>query len=555
MKKRIADAFKHAVKSAYDAGELKSESVPGFQVEIPKHKDHGDFAVNIAMLMAKGEKASPRIIAEKIINHLDKGACDIKIMEIAGPGFINIFLKDSSWFAILDEISVKGECFGKSDIGKGQRIQVEFVSANPTGPLHIGHGRGAAFGDALSSVLRAAGYEVETEYYINDAGNQMDKLGESLFVRYLQISGKDITFPDNGYKGDYLIKIAEDFKKIHGDRYVDEPIDKVNEIFIEFASESILNSIKDDLKQFGVKHDLWFSEKTLFDNNLVDKTLNDLENKGFIYNKDGAKWFKSSKFGDEKDRVVIRDNGLTTYFASDIAYHDNKFKRGYDRIINLWGADHHGYVQRLKGAVSALGIDADKRFSVILVQFVSLIKDGEPVAMSTRAAQFETLKDVVDEVGKDAARFSFLLRRADSPLDFDMDLVKARTIDNPVFYVQYAHARICSIFETAMENNIDISHWKDIDPTLLTTEDEVSIIKLLASFPEVIAKSAQFLEPHRITYYLGELASKFHGYYNRHRVITEDIPLSRARLYLINAIRHVLKNGLTILGVSAPGKM
>jgi len=555
MKKRIADAFKHAVTSAHDKGELKSESSPRFEVEIPKNKDHGDFAVNIAMLMAKSENTSPRIIAEKLINHLDKDACDIKNLKIAGPGFINIFLKDSAWLAILHEISKKRDHFGKSDIGNGQRIQVEFVSANPTGPLHIGHGRGAAFGDALSSVLRAAGYEVETEYYINDAGNQMNKLGESLFARYMQISGKNITFPDDGYKGDYIIRIAEDFKNIHGDIYIDEPIEKVNEIFTKFASESILNGIKDDLEQFGVKHDLWFSEKTLFDNNLVDKTLNDLEKKGFIYNKDGAKWFRSSDFGDEKDRVVIRNNGVTTYFASDIAYHDNKFKRGFDRIINLWGADHHGYIQRLKGAVSALGIDADKRFSVILVQFVSLIKDGEPVAMSTRAAQFETLKDVVDEVGKDAARFSFLLRRADSPLDFDMDLVKARTIDNPVFYVQYAHARICSIFETAAENNIDISHLKDIDMNLLTTEDEIAIIKFLASFPEVIEKSAQCLEPHRITYYLEELASKFHGYYNRHRVITEDISLSRARLYLINAVRHILKNGLKLLGVFAPEKM
>jgi arginyl-tRNA synthetase len=452
MKDRLRQQIGDALQACFNNGTLHSAVVPDVQIEIPGNPDHGDFASNLAMTMARAEKKSPRQIAEALVEALDD--CDfLSKVEIAGPGFINFTLAPNCWYEVLDEITVKGKDYGLSQVGEGQKVQVEFVSANPTGPLHIGHGRGAATGDAVASVLQAAGYEVQREYYINDAGNQMRTLGLSLLLRYRQICGEQDEFPDDCYQGDYILELAKEIHGAEGTRYLELDENEAIKLLGCFGGDRILVGIRDDLEAFGITFDRWYSEQGLFDRDEVSAGLKVLKEKGLSYEKDGAVWFRTTDFGDDKDRVLVRSNGETTYFASDVAYHLEKFSRGFDTVIDVLGADHHGYVQRMKAVVNGLGRNPDD-LQVILVQLVSLLREGEPVAMSTRSGEFVTLREVVDEVGKDACRFIFLLRRADSQLDFDLELAKRQSNDNPVYYVQYAHARVCSICRNAEEQSL-----------------------------------------------------------------------------------------------------
>jgi arginyl-tRNA synthetase len=458
------------------------------------------------------------------------------------------------WHGVLKEIDKQGDRFGSSDMGKEERVLVEFVSANPTGPLHIGHGRGAAVGDAIANILAFTGYYVEREYYINDIGNQMQNLGKAVYLRYLQLLKQKVEFPESLYKGAYIVDIAKEVILKYGKKYLDVAEDEAITFFIEFASTNILKGIEKDLESFGVRFSTWFSEKKLFDNGEVWECIEHFKKNDLAYEKDNALWFKSTEFGDEKDRVMIKEGGHTTYFASDIAYHQNKFKRGFARVIDIWGADHHGYVPRIKSVLSALGFPLNF-FNVILVQMVNLLRDSKPVAMSTRAGEFVTLKEVINEVGSDAARFIFLTRRSDAQLDFDLSVAKKQSDENPVYYVQYAHARICSIISFAAEKGFSVPGFNEIDVNLLTTPEEIDLIKKLSQFPEIVSGSAQAFEPHRIPIYLLELVAQFHSYYNKHRVITEQREVSMARLYLMSCINCVLKNGLFLVGVQAPTKM
>jgi arginyl-tRNA synthetase len=554
MKKALLGHVRQCLETCYTDGTLSSGIVPEIVIEVPTHAEHGDFATNVAMQLAKPEKKAPRQIAEILVNILKNNSELFEKVEIAGPGFINFFINKSLWRDSLKSIVLAGDDYGKGTAGKGKKVQVEFVSANPTGPLHIGHGRGAATGDAVASILTAAGFEVEREYYINDAGNQMDTLGKSVYLRYCELLGKPAEFPEKCYQGDYIKDIARDLITKFGSRYLDTPEDESIPVFSRLGGDIILQGIKQDLEDFGVVHNTWFSEQTLFDSGKVDEVIAQMQQNGFIYKNEGALWFRTTDFGDDKDRVVVRSNGVTTYFASDIAYHKEKYQRGFDWVIDVWGADHHGYVPRLKGIVQGLGRDADD-LKIILVQLVSLMRDGVPVAMSTRSGEFVTLKEVVDEVGRDAARYFFLMRRSDSQLDFDLELAKRQSTENPVYYVQYAHARICSIFETATERSITPEDFSKIPLGKLDAPEEMALIKFLGQFPEVVEGSALNFEPHRITYYLQELAGLFHSFYNKHRVIGEDPELSAARLLLLKCTAQTLKNGLLLLGVSAPERM
>jgi arginyl-tRNA synthetase len=554
MKKVLLGHVRECLENCYTNGVLSSGLVPEIVIEVPAHSEHGDFATNVAMQLAKPEKKPPRQIAEILVKALENNTELFEKVEIAGPGFINFFIKKDIWRDSLKGIVVAGDDYGKGTAGNGKKVQVEFVSANPTGPLHIGHGRGAATGDAVASILSAAGFEVTREYYINDAGNQMDTLGRSVYIRYCELLGKNLEFPENCYQGDYIKDIARDLITKFGSRYLETAEAESIPVFAKLGGDIILQGIKQDLESFGVRHNTWFSEQTLFDSGKVTEAITYMQQNGYIYENDGALWFRTTDFGDDKDRVVVRGNGVTTYFASDIAYHKEKYERGFDWVIDVWGADHHGYVPRLKGIVQGLGRNADD-LKIILVQLVSLLRDGVPVAMSTRSGEFVTLKEVVDEVGRDAARYFFLMRRSDSQLDFDLELAKRQSTENPVYYVQYAHARICSIFETVTERGLVPKDFQKIPLDKLDSSEEMSLIKLLGQFPEVVEGSALNFEPHRITYYLQELAGLFHSFYNKHRVIGEDPELSAARLLLLKCTAQTLKNGLTLLGVSAPERM
>ncbi len=557
VRNTIIRMLSEAVLKLPAAAERADSLSPAIELDIPKIPDHGDYASNVALSLTRQLKQNPRDIAKAIVGNLND--CDglLRKVEIAGPGFINLFLHPRAWHSTLKEIVRDPVNFGRLDIGKGLRVQVEFVSANPTGPLHIGHGRGAATGDVLANILEACGYNVEREYYINDAGNQMDTLGRSLFYRYQQLLGEPLDFPDGHYQGDYMRDLAKDFIKEVGNRYHRVPMEPVVPTFTRFAADRILDGIKDDLSAFGVGFQRWFSERTLHERNAIRLSIDELAKRDFIYESEGAVWFRSTAFGDEKDRVVIRANGVSTYFAADLAYHKEKFDRDYDMVVDIWGADHHGYVERMLAGIQALGRRrSDLR--IILVQLVNLLRGGKPVAMSTRAGEFVTLREVIDEVGKDAARFIFLTRRTDSPLDFDLDVAKMQSNDNPVYYVQYAHARLSSIFQLAKERGIPCdwtsgTDFPDLD--LLTQPQELDIMKLLGEYPGVIENCAATLEPHFIPYFLHELVSSFHGYYNRNRIIGDDPGLTRARLFLAAGIRHVIRNALGLLGVSAPEKM
>jgi arginyl-tRNA synthetase len=586
LKDQLVQLLTDAVAKLQADGELPADITPTVMIERTRDRSHGDFASNLAMLLAKPARCKPRDIAEKLLAAIETGG-QLRKVEIAGPGFINFFLGPDAWHAGINEILEQGEQFGRSDVGKGSRIQVEFVSANPTGPLHVGHGRGAAYGAAVADLLEAIGYEVHREYYVNDAGRQMDILATSVYLRYLDLCGEDIPFPANGYQGDYVWDIAATLHREHGNALqypvaevfknvpADEPdggdkekhIDgliarsrtllgesRYRQVFDEGLT-AILGNIRKDLEEFGVVYDEWFSERSLSENHTVESSIERLQQSGHVYEKNGALWFKSTDFGDEKDRVVVRENGQSTYFASDIAYHLNKLERGYDRVIDVWGADHHGYVPRVKAALKALDANPDK-LDVLLVQFAILYRQGEKVAMSTRSGEFVTLRELRHEVGNDAARFFYVMRKCEQHMDFDLDLAKSQSNDNPVYYIQYAHARVRSVFRQLQEKQLA---W---DPAAgaaglasLSEDHEQELMINLSRYPEVLEVAAINHEPHLLTHYLRELANDFHTYYNAHTFLVEDVTVRNARLNLIEATRQVIANGLGLLGVSAPDNM
>ena len=552
MKTEIKKIIHDALEKAQEAGDLELSPFPDIVVENPKDEKMGDFSTNVAMTMAKSERKKPKIIAESVARYLKNG--DLSLVEIAGPGFINLKMSNKFFLERLKNAVQQGDDFGQSDAGQGIKILVEFVSANPTGPLHVGHGRGAAVGDALGRILKKAGYDLSTEYYINDVGNQMNFLGRSAWLRYRELLGETLDFPEDHYRGEYIKDIAQLIIDQSGDEFLNKPEEECLPFFRKFAKDNILKGIESDLAEFRVNFDNWFSEESLYDDNSVEKAIEWLKDKGHIYEKDGAVWLKSSAFDDDKDRVIVKQSGEKTYFCSDIAYHQNKINRGFKKLINLMGADHHGYVPRMEAVLQAMGYDK-KIFKILLVQFVSLLRAGEKVSMSTRSGEFETLADVVNEVGVDAARYYFLMRSSDTHLDFDLELAKAETPENPVFYIQYAHDRICSIFRTAEEGGVVWNQSNEFDLTLLTEDEEFAIIRSILAFPEVVEKSARAMEVHRISHYLLDLVSRFHGYYSRHRVISDDKALTLARLFLLDALRITIRNGFELMGISSPEKM
>ncbi len=541
-----------AIKSCMDKGLLGIAEVPELEIEMTRDPSFGDYASNAAMVLASKARMKPRKIAEDIVANISDPQGMIEKIDIAGPGFINIFIRPEFWAASLQEIDEAREQFGKSEIGKGQKVQVEFVSANPTGPLHIGHARGAVTGDVIASILQEAGYSVFREYYVNNVGNQMNTLGMSVFLRCRELLGEKVEFPPEYYQGEYIAGLARELLEKHGKALLENP--DYLAICREYASASIMEGIKEDLAALGVAFNDYFPESELYKNDGLQKVLRELQEKDFIYSDGKTLWFRTTKYGDEKDRVVVRENGEPTYFASDLAYHKKKYERGFEKIIDVWGADHHGYIPRMHAGIQAFGYKKES-LRIVLVQLVNLLREGAPVAMSTRSGEFVTLREVVDEVGKDAARYNFLMRRSDSHLDFDLELAKKQSNENPVFYVQYAHARICSIMRTAAERDFAVPAFSEANLSRLTIPEEITLIKLLTRYPEMVEGSARSLEPHRFTFYLSELASVFHSYYNKHRVISEDAELSRARLFLAKSIGIVLKNALNLLGVTAPEKM
>ena len=524
----------------------------GITIEPPKDKKFGDLACNCAMIMAKQVKKNPRELAEHLAAQLKEVSPLIAEASVAGPGFLNIRFQPSFWQKGVELVENAASAYGASSFGKGERVQVEFVSANPTGPLHIGHGRGAAIGDSTVRILRFAGYDVEAEYYINDAGKQMRTLGTSVWLRALECAGKsNAPFPADCYQGDYITDIAKEMLA-ENPALTSMPEEEGIDACYKHGMAVIFNGIKDDLVNFRVHHDVWFSELSLGNDDEVETALSDLKKKGHAFEEDGALWFRTTEFGDDKDRVLRKSDGSLTYFASDIAYHANKYRRGFTHLIDVWGADHHGYIPRMQAAIQAIGQEK-KSFSVILVQLVNLLRDGKQVAMSTRAGEFETLADVVEEVGTDAARFIFLSRKSDSKLDFDLSLVKQRTMDNPVYYVQYAHARVCALARRAEERGLASSGG---DAALLCQPEELDILRAIDRFPQVVLDAAQGLSPHFISYFLMDLAGLLHKYYAVHQIVgAETENLALARLRLTRAAGQTIKNGLALLGVSAPEVM
>ena len=554
MKKILIKPLEKSIETCFKKGLLEKKDFPLIEVESTKEDAHGDYATNLAMILASILKMNPRKIAALIVENIEDSNNIIEKVEIAGPGFINFFMKDDIWATLLKEVDEKMDHYGESDLGKGKRVQVEFVSANPTGPLHIGHARGAVIGDVIANILTASGFSVSREYYINDAGNQMNNLGRSVFYRYRELSGEEIDYPSECYQGQYITDLAEEILEKNGDEYRTRKEEDVIEFFTGYAADTILKGIKKDLEVFGVVFDCYFSEKELYKDDSVRKLLRELQEKKFVYKDGDTLWFRTTDFGDEKDRVVVRENGEPTYFAADIAYHQNKYSRNFDTVIDVWGADHHGYVPRMYAGIEALG-KGKEALEVVLVQLVNLLRDGKPVAMSTRAGEFVTLGEVVDEVGKDASRYNFLMRRSNSHLDFDLELAKKQSNENPVYYVQYAHARISSIMRMAVERGYEIPGYDDVDLSLLVLPEEFNMIKSIDRFPELIEGSAKALEPHRITFYANDLASIFHSYYNKNRVISDDAKLTGARLFLVKSAGIILRNALRLLGVSAPERM
>lgn len=586
MKLKLVDLLQKSVGSLKSKGILDQELTPSITIDHTRDSRHGDFSTNLAMVLAKPAKMNPRQLAEEIIALLPEDSAVAKV-EIAGPGFINFFINIDAQFQVIKQIHESGNQFGLSDIGKGKKVQVEFVSANPTGPLHVGHGRGASYGSAVSDLLEAVGFDVSREYYVNDAGRQMDILATSVWLRYLEACGEPIQFPSNAYRGDYIRDIAAELQKKTGneyrhpaelvfedivpdepqggdkDKHIDALIDRAKTLLgtslyhdvFQAGLSVILDDIKQDLEEFGITYQEWFSERTLMEDGSIKEALKRLDDAGFLYEQDGATWFASSKLGDDKDRVVIRDNGQSTYFASDIAYHMNKLDRGFDQIINIWGSDHHGYIPRVRAAMQALGADESK-LKVLLVQFAILYRGTEKVPMSTRSGEFVTLRQLRDEVGKDAARFFYVMRKSEQHMDFDLKLATSKTNENPVFYVQYAHARVCSVLRQLAEKSWTwdkAAGMENLD--LLSEEHEAILITALSKYSETVEQAALRYEPHQLIHYLRELASNFHTYYNGHQFLIEDENLRNARLTLITATQQVLANGLSLLNINAPESM
>ena len=553
MKETVAALVNKTIADLMEQRSLPPDSRSDFGVSVPANKQFGDFATNAAMILAAAAKRPPREVALIIAAALKAHAETFERVEIAGPGFINLCIHPRRWVGVLTEILKQKGAYGNGTFGAGKKVQIEFVSANPTGPLHVGHGRGAAVGDTLARILKAAGFDVQREYYINDTGNQMNMLGLSVLCRYRELFGLSADFPENGYKGEYIRDIAQELRALHGDSLLELPQEDALARCRAYAGETILAGIRDDLAAFNVSFDHWFNESRLYQENKLEETLGRLKNQDLIYDHEGALWFRSSRFGDEKDRVIRKQDGSLTYFAPDIAYHQDKLERGFAWIIDIWGADHHGYVARMRAAFKALGAP-DDCFHALLIQLVALVRGGEPVQMSTRSGEFVTLKEILDEVGKDAARYFFMMRRCDSHLVFDLELAKKKGEENPVYYIQYAHARICSILRKAAEQAL-VPDPDGADPSLLDQGDDLDMVKLLASFPDTVLSAAADLEPHRIAFYLLDLATAFHRFYNKNKVISDDYALTRARLILIDAIRQVIANGLALMGISAPETM
>lgn len=551
----IERALRSAAEAARDDLGIHPEvPLPEFTVEVPREQNFGDFATNLALMLTKPARRSPRQIAEILITHLNLQDCEVQEVTIAGPGFINFRLHLEWMYRVLPQIEASGPDFGRSSIGGSRRVQVEFVSANPTGLLHMGNARGAALGDSMASLLSFAGFDVAREFYVNDAGHQIENLAFSMEARYLQELGHNAEVPEQGYHGEDLIETARHFVEQYGDRYRNEAPEVRREMLLKYALNEKLTAIRETLAVFGVEYDVWFSEQSLHDSGAVAETIQLLRRRGHIVEKDGALWLKGSALGVEKDEVVVRANGIPTYFAADIAYHKNKFDRGFNWVINIWGADHHGHVARMKGALDALGLDPDA-LDVVIMQLVRLYQGGEIVRMSKRSGQYVTLGELLEEVGTDAARYFFVMRSADSHLDFDLDLAKSRSNENPVYYVQYAHARIASIFRQLAERGGALPDVGAIDFTVLKEDAERALIRRLADFPEEAAQAAVDLAPHRIAHYVHDVAGLFHSFYNAHRVIGAGDGLERARLVLARCTQTVIRNCLGLLGVTAPERM
>ncbi|MCC5013644.1 MULTISPECIES: arginine--tRNA ligase [unclassified Legionella] len=586
MKQTVEQLLTQALTTLKESTVIPQDVEVDIKVERAKESSHGDFATNLAMMLAKPCRQAPRQLAELIINHLPSHSA-VERVEIAGPGFINFFMRNEARSQIIAQILREGELFGRSDFGQGKKVILEFVSANPTGPLHVGHGRGAAFGATLANLLVAAGFAVSSEYYVNDAGRQMNILAASVWLRYLSLAGEGIVFPANGYRGDYVVTIAQDALNQYGHDFVhpwsvvqeglpaDEPQGGDKEVYIDamivrartllgekgfklfhkLALDSVLDDIKDDLAGFGVNYDYWFSEQSLLDGGAIDKGIQALKDAGHTYEKEGALWFRATDFGDEKDRVLVRANGHTTYFASDVAYHWDKYARGFERVIDIFGADHHGYVTRVRAAVTALGHDQNA-LDVLLVQFAILYRSSERVQMSTRSGSFVTLRELREEVGNDAARFFYVMRKPEQHMDFDLDLAKSESNDNPVYYIQYAHARISSVLRQLQERGLQWDEEKGLAHIeLLVEPQEAALISLINRYPEVIVAAASACEPHQLAYYLRELANGLHSYYNAVQLLCEQEVLRNARLCLLKAVRQILRNGLHLIGVSTPESM
>jgi len=586
MKPVLESLLKNTCETLKTQGVIPKDLEPRIQIDRSRDKSHGDFATNLAMLLAKPAGRKPRELAQIIVDNLPDNP-NITKVEIAGPGFVNFFINASSQYAVIGQILKESNQYGLSKAGAGQRVQVEFVSANPTGPLHVGHGRGAAYGATIANLLEAAGYDVQREYYVNDAGRQMDILATSVYLRYLEANGETPVFPSNGYKGDYIKDIAANIQESHGntlsvpaanlfngvpadapeggdkETHIDGLINNAKallgdgnyRIIFDSALTAILGDIQEDLKEFGIEYQNWFSERSLMENDSIEKAVAILKEAGYLYLDNGAWWFKSTAFGDDKDRVVIRDNGQPTYFASDIAYHLNKFERGFNSVVNVWGADHHGYIPRIMASLKALDLDPDK-LKVLLVQFANLYRGTEKLQMSTRSGSFVTLRELREEVGNDAARFFYVTRKSEQHMDFDLELAKSQSKDNPVYYIQYAHARACSIQRKLAENGLvwdktlGLSHLEKLD-----TSYEINLTRKLSGYPDLLQKAAINHEPHLVAQYLRELAGDFHTWYNAHKMLVEDANLRNARLALSQSVRQVINNGLTLLGVNSPESM
>lgn len=552
IKQILATAIKAAAQKAIDEGTVKGGELPEVLLEVPPQKEFGDFATNFAMQSARALKCNPRMIAQAVVDNLD--CAYVEKMEIAGPGFINFYLKQDWIYDVLAGIIAEGENYGNLVSDCKEKIQLEYVSANPTGPLHVGHGRGAAVGSALANLMKAAGMNVSREYYINDAGNQINNLAASVNARYLEKLGQTVEFPENGYHGYDIIETAERIVRIYGDKFLNMSEEERLQEFRTIALKEKLAALKEDLEAFNVTYDEWFSEQTLHDAKAINSACDLLTERGYMYEQDGALWLKATEYGDDKDRVVIRDNGVPTYFAADIAYHQDKYARGFDRVINLWGADHHGYIARMKAAVGALGYHPDQ-LEVLILQMVSLYRNGELVKMSKRTGQSVTLNELIEEVGTDAARFFFVMRSIDSQLDFDLTLATEKSNENPVYYIQYAHARICSIMRQLEEAGIVVMPATEAKLNTMTEASELELIKKLGEYPEMLASAAKERAVHRVAHYVHDLAGLFHSFYNQCRILGVDSDLQQARIALVKTVGHVIRHALGILGVSAPERM